>query len=178
LIYGDNVDTAPAAPSDLAYNIGDTGPAGGIVFYDAGSYENGWRYLEAAPEDIPGAWPWGAAGQTVRGVSANGIGSGRINTKIAASFFDLAGETMTAAQLADAYEYDGFNDWFLPSKDEIDLLYTNLRTKGLYGFKNGWYWTSSQHGSSSTVLKHFGNGAWEDGGSRNQSRYIRTIRRF
>jgi hypothetical protein len=26
------------------------GPAGGFVFYDKGSYSDGWRYLECAPE--------------------------------------------------------------------------------------------------------------------------------
>jgi hypothetical protein len=31
------------------YPIGGTGPAGGHIFYDKGSYSNGWRYLEAAP---------------------------------------------------------------------------------------------------------------------------------
>ncbi|MCL2243563.1 MAG: penicillin-binding protein activator LpoB [Treponema sp.] len=31
------------------YKIGDTGLAGGIVFYDKGGYSDGWRYLEAAP---------------------------------------------------------------------------------------------------------------------------------
>jgi len=39
------------------YHIGDTGPAGGIVFYDKGSYSNGWRYMEVAPNDI-GSAPW------------------------------------------------------------------------------------------------------------------------
>ena len=33
------------------YKVGDTGPAGGIVFYDKGNNSGGWRYLEAAPED-------------------------------------------------------------------------------------------------------------------------------
>jgi hypothetical protein len=29
----------------LGYQIGDIGPAGGIIFYDKGSYSDGWRYL-------------------------------------------------------------------------------------------------------------------------------------
>jgi len=31
------------------YSLRDIGPAGGYIFYDKGSYSNGWRYLEAAP---------------------------------------------------------------------------------------------------------------------------------
>ena len=34
------------------YTIGDTGPAGGIIFYDKGNKTDGWRYLEAAPADL------------------------------------------------------------------------------------------------------------------------------
>ena len=33
----------------VIYNIGDRGPAMGLVFYDKGIFFNGWRYLEAAP---------------------------------------------------------------------------------------------------------------------------------
>jgi len=32
------------------YALRDVGPAGGYIFYDKGSYSNGWRYLEAAPK--------------------------------------------------------------------------------------------------------------------------------
>jgi len=40
----------PAASQPIpTYRIGDTGPAGGLIFYDKGNITGGWRYLEAAP---------------------------------------------------------------------------------------------------------------------------------
>jgi len=41
--------TPTPAPAPRIYQIGDTGPAGGIVFYDRGFISDGWRYLEATP---------------------------------------------------------------------------------------------------------------------------------
>jgi hypothetical protein len=125
-------DTTPAnpPPAPTTYKIGDTGPAGGIVFYDMGFTMNGWRYLEAAPADIPGVWQWGKEWQNVNG-TVNGIGNGKRNTQIIVEFFTQAGETMKAAQVADAYEYGGFDDWFLPSKDVLDLMFKNLKAKSL-----------------------------------------------
>jgi hypothetical protein len=49
--------TACAGPFDNGNLIG---PAGGVVFYDKGSYSNGWRYLECAPENA-GTAQWAAA---------------------------------------------------------------------------------------------------------------------
>jgi len=37
-----------------ALKVGDEGPAGGAVFYDKGKFTDGWRFLEAAPEDFTG----------------------------------------------------------------------------------------------------------------------------
>ena len=34
----------------IAYILQDTGPGGGLIFFDKGSYSDGWRYLEAAPK--------------------------------------------------------------------------------------------------------------------------------
>ena len=41
-----------SGPVQSDYKVGDIGPAGGYIFYDRGYYENGWRYLEAAPADM------------------------------------------------------------------------------------------------------------------------------
>ena len=32
--------------------VGDIGPAGGLIFYDKGQFIDGWRYIEAAPNDL------------------------------------------------------------------------------------------------------------------------------
>jgi hypothetical protein len=49
------------------------GPAGGIVFYDKGSYSDGWRYLEFAPEDA-GTGSWEKAKQLCDDYSYGGYG--------------------------------------------------------------------------------------------------------
>jgi TolB-like protein len=174
--------TPPAPEPPKVYKIGDTGPAGGIVFYDMGFTMNGWRYLEAAPADIPGVWQWGAVGTKVRGTS-NGIGNGKQNTKIILEVLNQTGETMKAAQVADSYEYGGFDDWFFPSKDELDLMYKNLKAKGLGGFQSGSYWTSSvndtKYSSYNTSYQNFSNGEKKDDEDRaNTSFYVRAIRQF
>ncbi len=48
----------------------------------------------------------------------------------------------TAAIIADAYSLNVFNDWFLPSKDELDLLFQQKSVVG--GFASAHYWSSSE----------------------------------
>jgi hypothetical protein len=165
------------AQTTKAYKIGDTGPAGGIVFYDMGFYMNGWRYLEAAPADIPGIWQWDVQSRNVSGTN-NGIGNGKQNTQIAVEFLNQAGVTMKAAQVADAYEYGGFTDWFLPSKDELDLMYKNLKAKSLGAFQSGSYWTSSQVDSDWVWTQTFSNGSQNRQEYKASSYSVRPIRQF
>lgn len=64
------------------YAIGDTGPAGGIVFYDKGSASDGWRYIEAAPSGVSGSYQWGCydVDADVIGANETAIGTGEQNT--------------------------------------------------------------------------------------------------
>ena len=39
-------------------------------------------------------------------------------------------------------DLNGFHDWRLPSKVELDLMYENLKKHGRGDFGSGWYWSS------------------------------------
>ena len=134
---------APAAPALREFRIGDIGPAGGIIFFDQGSNAGGWRFLEAAPMEAEFQAPWSVRNTAVRDTRPE-IGSGRRNTQlILETFRQTAGEWDTAAQMADDLVINGFDDWFLPSRDELDQMFGNLRRRNLGDFRNGWYWSSS-----------------------------------
>ena len=136
-----------SAASARAYKIGDTGPAGGLIFYDKGDNSDGWRYLEAAPLEAEFQAKW-----SIRGINADDtkavIGSGRRNTQfIVEALSKATGEWDTAAQKCDELVFGGFDDWFLPSRDELDQMYGNLKRRNLGDFKDRRYWSSSQYSS-------------------------------
>ncbi|MDR3283686.1 MAG: hypothetical protein LBS97_00725 [Treponema sp.] len=169
----------PAATPKV-YKVGDTGPAGGIIFYDKGNSSDGWRYLEAAPrEEVTMSW-------SIRGTRVDGtattIGSGKKNTQLIANKFrNTAGEWDTAAQTADDMVYNGFDDWFLPSQDELNMMYGQLKRKGLGDFNGDWYWTSSWsdfYGQPRALCQNFVDAALSLGGGPGQKHYFRAIRQF
>ncbi len=141
------------------YSIGDLGPAGGLVFYDKGFYSDGWRYLEAAPSDI-GNFVFGyyrpdKKNNNVVGTSL-AIGSGKYNTERLVKHMDMDGKAYSGSSGEDVkeyaarkcfdYSYGGYDDWFLPCRDELKLMYENLHKKGLGSFaSNNCAWASSEN---------------------------------
>jgi hypothetical protein len=69
----------PAAPPAHTYKIGDTGPAGGIIFYDKKVFTNGWRYLEAIPAEMEFTAQWGTERTDVQKLET-AVGTGKSNT--------------------------------------------------------------------------------------------------
>ena len=165
--------------SETEYDIGDTGPAGGKVFYDKGYYSNGWRYLECSVERISNGQYFGfyrstdASTNMVLGTSGI-IGSGKFNTEILCSGF--GDETYTKETVAEKsseygakacseYVYGTYGDWFLPSRDEINLIFANRTKLSLSIYTEGVYWASSERGALQGWEQVMDNGSqfcWPD----------------
>lgn len=171
--------------------VGSPGPASGIVFYDKGSYSDGWRYLEAASEDQTAHFyddeyglffsgtVWGGIGTYVGGTST-GIGTGLANTTaIVTAFGDTEpyeGRSDYAAKLCADLELDGYSDWFLPSKDELDLMY--LQKDVIEGVSPGYYWSSSQINDREAWHQQFGGNVYGVAGFKTYTHCVRAARAF
>ncbi|MCP4765124.1 MAG: CHRD domain-containing protein [Gammaproteobacteria bacterium] len=125
------------------YDIGGTGPAGGIVFYTT---DGGLHGLEAAPVD-QGEAPWGCSTTFIEGADGFAIGTGAQNTL---DVLDECGNDGIAAQLVDEYSLNGYSDWFLPALGELWQMYATIgqghgAPHGNVGnFRIGYYWSSTQ----------------------------------
>ena len=117
-----------------------------------------------ADQDDGTGIPWSIRGMRITGAQATALGTGSTNTtRIIRSLGSPA--TSYAAGLARACTDGGYNDWYLPSKDELNQLYLNQAAVG--GFHTAsedwpWYWSSSE-------LESYPNSAWAqyfDGGDQ------------
>ncbi len=130
---------------EKSYTLGELGPAKGIVFYDKGEYSDGWRYLEVAPATTEISLQWGSFNTLVGNTSAE-IGEGFNNTEqIVASQEGMEMRTHAATYCAEL-SINGYDDWFLPSLEELDLMYWQLARQELGELKTlGFgYWSSSE----------------------------------
>ena len=192
--------------------VGDTGPGGGIVFYVASSAftatgstcrAGGCKYLEAAPSGWnPGADPtrtWATnvysnQSRVVPVPGANGvaIGTGYQNSvNIVAQVGNV--DESSAAVLARAYSGGSKNDWFLPSKDELNELCfyfsgvaksggrcngnASTGRAGVGGFAPDNYWSSSELNADRAWAQIFVSG-YQDNFAKVYTTYVRPVRSF
>ena len=135
-----------------SYVLRDIGPAGGYIFYDKVSYSDGWRYLEAAPNDQSTSAEWGCDGIEISGADGTAVGTGEQNTIDIEAGCATAG---TAADICANLSLGGYSNWFLPSKDELNLMYENLKGAGVGGFGGYAYWSSSESLAYSAWVQYF-----------------------
>jgi len=176
-----SVRTGTCATSGQDCKIGDLGPAGGIIVYDAGSQQPWGRFLEVAPKSCEhSGLPWAELEVTPTlspedQVSGKAIGTGKTNTKRivdhAASFKPLGskktkqnspGKMPMFAAVQASMECNGFKDWFLPSKDELNEACRQLSHSRIgrqltpFGqFDRGYYWTSSDYNGKTAWSQYF-----------------------
>jgi hypothetical protein len=154
---------------------------GGKVFYifqqgDPGYVEGETHGLIAAPSDIPSNTYRIFPSCYANYGTSTALGTGAANTtKILACTAD----NENAAKLVDALTYGGYSDWYLPSKDELNLLYLNRISAG-NNFADNQYWSSSE--VSFGMYTHAWYQFFTDGGQgpegKNYQKGVRAIRSF
>jgi hypothetical protein len=184
---------ATPTPAQTTYKIGDTGPAGGLIFYDKGNNSGGWRYLEAAPAStekrtkLIDKYHYHGPDTFDENQTSEELGKGKENTEYLISRILFFGYWDTAAQICDDLVFGGYDDWYLPSIKELSYMYGNLVRKELGGFRETFYWSSSGNDgrgggqiSYGGLVMNMQNGAQDKraGESVNQQLYVRACRRF
>ena len=103
------------------------------------------------------------------------IGSGKRNIDY---IIATLGGNGKAAQVCREYTRNGYRDWFLPSQDELDLMYKNLHQRRLGNFSTvSYHWSSSQLNDESAYCQHFSNGG-RSHAEKNVEYYVRPVRMF
>jgi hypothetical protein len=164
------------------YVPGDTGPSGGLVFYvNPNHAKDGWRYLEAAALDQSAGARWGCFRTAIPGARGTAIGTGRQNTL---DMLAACPQRGTAADLCATYVLNGIGGWFLPSRDELALMYENLKATGAADFRdagmadNCQYWTSSQQTADMANHIDFADNGRLHYDDKDFPRRVRAIRAF
>ncbi len=142
---------------------------GGIIFWIDDSGQHG---LIAAESD-QGFTRWSDRHYPLTGATGTAVGTGRENTR---KIIAVQGRRYTyAARLCAAYRGGDYSDWFLPSKDELYLLYQQKSVVG--GFIGGAYWSSSEFDYSLAWTKFFYNDSAVYS-HKDRFDYVRAIRKF
>ena len=161
-------DVSYANGTPVVYEIGDTGPAGGIIFITPSTSGNSTgKYFEAAPQsaEVSGTLQWAVSAYTstaVSGADGTAIGTGQQNT----TDIVAQGNTNPAVSgiaYADSYSYGGYTDWFIPSKDELAEFVAN---KELIDPARNWndnsgstyMYSSTEYNSSNAWIQGFTDG--------------------
>jgi len=188
----------------VVYTVGQTGPGGGKIFYVAPTpFACGptrianCTYLEVTPNN----WYLGSSGGLTRRwaenayittrvnnstppetATASAIGWGYRNTRAIINQGN-SNSDLSAAALADSHTVTVsgivYDDWFLPSQDELKKLYDSLFTSGDYGDSaSNAYWSSTEwsagEGWSEIFASAYNNARY----SKNQLAIVRPIRAF
>ena len=164
-------DNTPPLPA-----IGEPYQGGILAYVD----ETGKHGLIAAPTDLSVGtqivFAWWNGSYITTGATLTAIGTGQSNTT---KIVQAQGNGSYAAKLCDDLVLNGYSDWFLPSKDELNVLYQNRNLIGGFGSDFG-YWSSSQREDYNCFawIHYFFSGEQVNDDETEQGYRVRAVRAF
>lgn len=164
---------------NLALVVGGSYQGGKIAYiYQAGDppYVEGETHgLIAATVDQSTGIIWAklAYQSTAVGGTGTALGSGLANTNSIIAQNVVADDSY-AASIARSYDGGGYDDWYLPSQDELNKLYIN---RAVIGGLSSFYWSSSEYNATLSSMQWLGVGSWFQE-SKSHTWYVRAVRSF
>ena len=169
-VYGDQVSFTTLIPFAIGQSYG-----GGKIFYIDGTGQHG---LIAATSDQGYPSPGDIAGWGCRPLSIPGtltaLGSGAANTVLIVTLG--CNNPSYAARICSDLVLNGYDDWFLPSKDELNQLYLQRALIG--GFANSYYWCSTEMNADYVYIQFLGGGGNQTNSYKDSYWHLRAIRAF
>lgn len=156
--------------------------AGGIIFF---MESNGTGFIVAPPgwdsvNDPDPSATWGCSGTVINGADSLTLGSGAQNT------IDIENDCTTSGIAADIcanLDFNGFDDWFLPSRDGLVQIHFSVgrgatgANYNIAGFPGTFYWSSSENLSGTAWWVDFADGS-PDPFTKHSAVRVRPIRAF
>ena len=164
---------------------------GGVVFYvaptptDLDGDGNDDIGLVCAFADQNTGIQWFNGSNTTTGATAIATGTGAANTATIIASQGLGGY---AASVCDNFSLGiggtTYTDWFLPSKDELNLMYQNKATidatatsNGGSSFGSASYWSSTEYNIGYAWYQYFGSG-YQSAYGKGSPFNVRAVRAF
>ena len=179
-LYAANAGTATGG-GNFTHYIGEE-YGGGVIFHlwkDSAGIEHG---LIVALTDQSTSQAWSNLTSTLIGASAQSSWDGLSNSN---SIVGQAGHTSSAAKLCLDLVSGGQSDWYLPSIQELNMLWNNYYTvarvlsqiSGATQLSNNYYWSSSEYANTSAWGVPFLPGSTL-AFSKSSTIYVRAVRAF